>query len=85
MLSAMTPRIHAILRELDIQGDLSAQQLASAVGGISAETMLSTLRRLAMWNSRREAYVECPGGGRTNSQTAAWRLTEEGRRRIRGC
>lgn len=85
MLSALTPRIHAILRELDIQAGLSAQRLASSVGGITAETMLSTLGRLAKSNSRREAYVECPGGGRTNSQTAAWRLTDAGRRRIRGC
>ena len=85
MLSAMTPRIHAILRELDIQGALSAQRLASAVGGISSEAMLSTLGLLAKPNSRREAYVECLAAGRTHSQVAPWRLTEAGRRRIRGC
>ena len=82
MLSA---RISAILRELDIRGDLSAQQLASAVGGLTAETMLRTLGELAKPNSRREAYVEYPSGHRTRSQSGSWRLTDAGRRRIRGC
>lgn len=85
MRSAMTPRIHAILRALDIRGDLSAQELSSAVGGVTDETMLGTLRNLSRWNSRRLAYVEPLGGGREHSQVQKWRLTDAGRKRIRGC
>lgn len=83
MRSALTPRIYAILRELDVRGWMSAQELASAVERVSAETMLATLGRLAKPNSSREAYVKYVSPGREHTQVGTWRLTDEGKDRIR--